>query len=38
MLAIVISIVVGLLITVSIVSHAINKAKDVPDDYENFYD
>lgn len=35
MLAIVISVVVGLFIIASII---INKAKDVPDDYENFYD
>lgn len=38
MLAIVISVVVGLLIMASIVSYAINKAKDVPEDYEDFYD
>lgn len=40
MLAIAISIVVivGLFIIVSIISHAINKAKDALDDYKNFYD
>lgn len=40
MLAIAISvvIVVGLFIITSIISHAINKARDVLDDYENFYD
>ena len=38
MLAIVITVVVGLFIIVSIISHAINKAKDALDDYKNFYD